>query len=163
MENVPYCFGFIDTDGIPYGYHMSDSLQDQVTLASVDIKFSVYYAKYMFVWRRDNKEITDEESQILADYIKEYMEEFTSEGDTTGPGTQTKLLHMSLPSRECVIMAYDEFDLPGSWEDWDDLAYFVFDIVYKMSENTVEHDGDDDEKIEQILSGNVLSDPEKDR
>lgn len=90
------------------------------------------------------------------------MEDFTSEGYTTGPGTKTRILHMLLPSRECLIMAYDEVDLPCTYEDWDDFTYFVSDIVYKMSENSVEHSSDD-EKIDQILSGNVLFDPKKDR
>ena len=162
MKNVQYCFGFVDTSGTQCNYHMSDSLQDPTTWKSVEFKFSAPGSQYLFVWRRDNKAITDEESQILVKYVKEDMEEFTNEGDTTGPGTQTRILHMLSPSRECLIMAYDEFDLPGSYEDWDDFAYFVFDIVHKMSENSVEHSSDD-EKIDQILNGNVLFDPEKDR
>lgn len=67
LENVQYCFGFADTSGTPCGYHMSDSLQDPTTWESVEFKFSAPGSQYLFVWRRDNKEITDEESQILVE------------------------------------------------------------------------------------------------
>ena len=162
LENVSYVFGFADKHGIACGYHMSDSLQDHVTWESVEFKFSAPGSQYLLVWRRDSKKITDEESQILVDYVKEDMEDFTSEGEQSGSGTCTKILHMLLPSRECLVMAYDELVLPEGCDSWEDFTYSVFYDVWDWSENAVEQGGYD-EKIERILSGNVLLDLEKDR
>ena len=129
-KNVPYVFGFAEECGIAYGYHMSDSLQDPVTWESVEFKFSMPNSQYLLVWRRDNKKITDEESQMLVDYVKENMEDFTSQGEQSGPRTQTKILHMLLPSREYLVMSYGELVLPGEYEDWEDFASSVFREVW---------------------------------
>ena len=162
LENVSYVFGFAEKHGITYGYHMSDFLQDPVTWKSVEFKFSTPNSQYLLVWRRDNKKITDEESQILVDYVKEDMEDFTSEGEQSGPRTCTKILHMLLPSRECLVMAYDELVLPEEYESWEDFTGSAFYDVWDLSENAVEQGGYD-EKIEKILDGSALLDLEKDR
>ena len=160
-EIVSYAFGFANPDGITYGYHMSDDLHDHVTWESVEFKFSMPYSQYLLIWRRDNKNMTDEESQRLVDYVKENMEGFTSEGP---PGSgYTKILHMLLPSRDYLVMAYDELTLPDGWESWEEFANSIFDEVCYMSEKAADQRVGYNEKIEDILSGNVFNNPEKDR
>ncbi len=161
-ENVPYVFGFADKHGIVYDYHMSDSLQDLATWESVEFKFSAPVSQYLLVWRRDNKRITDEESQALVRYVKENMEEFTSEGEQSDSGWHTKILHMLLPSKEYLIMSYDELVLPEVHENWEDFTGSVFYDVWARIEGTAEQEGHS-EKIERVLSGDMSLDPEKDR
>ena len=162
-EIMSYAFGFANADGITYGYHMSDDLQDHVTWESVEFKFSMPDSQYLLIWRRDNKKMTDEESQRLVGYVKEDMEDFTSEGTQSGPGTQTKILHMLLPSRDYLVMAYDELALPDMCESWEEFAYSIFDEVCGRSEKAADQGGGHNEKIEDVLSGNVFYNPEKDR
>ena len=161
-KNVSYGFGFADKYGIAFSYHMADGLHDNRTWESVEFKFSMPHSQYLLVWRRDYKKITDEESQMLVDYVKEDMEDFTSQGEQSGPGTQTKIMHLLLPSREYLVMAYDELAVPGEYESWEEFAYFVFDEVCDLSDNAAKQGGYD-EKIEEVLGGNAVFDLEKDR
>lgn len=159
-KDTAYGFGFANKDGIVDGYHMSDNLHDGITWESVEFKFSGPSSQYLIVWRRDNQNMTEEEIQHLVDYVVEDMEDYTSEGTETGVGTWTKLLHMTSPSKEYLIMAYDKLTIPEQHDSWEEFASNVFDDVYDRVEEGTKHEGYD-EKIEKVLNDGIPDKLEK--
>ncbi|MCE2506228.1 MAG: hypothetical protein J4F36_07135 [Nitrosopumilaceae archaeon] len=149
-----YIFGFLDKNGVSYDYHISDDLKDNRTWESIDFKFSLPDSKYILIWRRDREKITPSEAKKIFEYIKDDMEEFMFEttNEYAGEGSQTKISSMLLPTKDCLIISYDEFILPPgniNWKNFTDLVSFQID---DMIEDTIKGKNNS-EKIEDILDG----------
>lgn len=129
------CLGLPMRVGLRIAIICRIAFRDHATRELAEFKFANPHAQYLLAWGRDSKEITDEESRMLADYVKEGMEDFTSQGEQFGPGTQTKIMHMLLPSRESIVMAYDELALLEEYEGWEDFAGSESGGAWVLSEN----------------------------
>jgi hypothetical protein len=152
-----YIFGFFDKNGELYDYHISDDLKESRTWEAIDFKFSLPDSKYMLVWRRDGKKIISSEAKKIRDYVEEDMKEYMEEGReaTDEDGSQTKILDMLLPSKDCLVIVYDRLTLPKGYVNWKHFVDLMYFEVEEMIEDSV--DGkNDSEKIEDILEGKML-------
>ena len=151
-----YIFGFLDKNGEPYDYHISDDLRDRRTWESVDIKFSLPGSKYILIWRRDRKNFTKGEVNRLTNYVKDDMKEYMSEGSFESnneeemEGSQTKIISMLIPSKKCLVLAYDRLVLPSGNINWQFFADTISFMIDEMTEEAIQGRSDS-EAIEDIL------------
>lgn len=160
-KNNSYIFGFVDEDGDPYDYHISDDLRDQRTWNSIDFKFSLPYSKYILIWRRDGKKFTKSETNYLIEYVTDDMKEYMSEGESDlkeGEDGQTKIVDMLIPSKDCLVLAYDKIILPNGHTDWKGFSDLVSVVIDDMVETANQGIGDN-EIIEDILEGKEIKNP----
>jgi len=168
-NQTEYIFGFIDKHGNPYDYHVSDDMNNIRTWESIEFKFSLPDSKYILVWRRDRNKISNSEANKIIDYVKDDMHEYMTETDYQFPegvesieeeGSQSKISSMLLPSKDCLIIAYDRLTLPAgniNWKNFSDLISFQIDDMIEEAVNG----NSDSEKIEDILEGRILDELDK--
>lgn len=164
MKKASYIFGFLDKDGKPYDYHISDDMSDRRTWESIDFKFSLPASKYILVWRRDRKNFTKRGADHITEYVKDDMEEYMTEGsfdseDKIGEeGSQTKIVSLLLPSKKCLVLAYDRLILPEGNIDWgsftDTVSFMIDEMVDEASQGF-----SDSEAIEDVLMGEEIKSP----
>lgn len=158
-ENLSYIFGFIDINGDPYDFHISDDLQSKRTWESIDFKFSLPESKYILVWKRDRTKFTRKEANHVFDYVKEDMDEymdnvkFSNEEDT-----QSKITNMLTPTKDCLIIAYDRMILPEGNINWKNYSDMISIYIDEMIEESIQG-LNDSEQIENILEGKEAKNP----
>jgi len=161
MIKGSYIFGFVDKDGEPYDYHISDDMSDLRTWESIEFKFSLPASKYILVWRRDSKKFTKSLADNITKYVKDDMEEYMTEGseDKVGEeGSQTKIVSMLLPSKKCLVLAYDGLALSSGNLEWGGFTDMVSSMIDDMAEKASQGFSDS-EVIEDVLMGEEVKNP----
>jgi hypothetical protein len=159
VEQNSYIFGFVDRNGDPYDFHISDDLQSKRTWESIDFKFSLPESKYIFVWKRDRTKFTRKEANYVFDYVKEDMDEymdnvkFSNEKDT-----QSKITNILTPTKDCLIIAYDRIILPEGNINWKNYSDMISIYIDEMIEESIQG-LNDSEQIENILEGKEPKNP----
>ena len=164
MIKGSHIFGFVDNDGELYDYHISDDMGDRRTWQSIDFKFSLPASKYILVWRRDRKKFTKRLADNITKYVKDDMKEYLTEGsfdseDKIGEeGTQTKIVSMLLPSKKCLVLAYDRLALASGNLEWEGFTDMVSSMVDDMAEKASQGISDN-EATEDALMGEEIKNP----
>jgi hypothetical protein len=127
-----------------YDVHVTDDLKSPGTWEYVDLAFSHPSAKFMLVWRRDGKKFSTSETNYMTKYVRDDLEEFISEGMDSDSKWHTRILKKMVDSNSCLILAWDEFELPELYGSWLELVRenkeMVREEVKKIAKGKSLHD-----------------------
>ena len=165
MADRSYLFGFLDSDGFLYDHYLADDLKESQTWDAIDFKFSLPNSKYLLIWKRNGKKLSKIEADHLTKYVRDDMKEFMCEpimSDSSiiagEEGTQTMIRKKLLPSKDCLILAYDTLDLPMWADDWNEVAEEIKPLIFERLE-APRYETLDDQAALDILSGKIPSNP----
>ena len=147
-------FGTFTDDWEIDDVHVSEDLLSVGTLEMIDMFFSKR-ADVMFVWRIDNKDITDMEAKTIHDYVAYDMEDFMSEGD----GDERKSIHRYL-TEKCLVLTYDKPALELYESDasfWSDSADDVYDLAVGEAEKIASGDETYHDDLMDVMTGKKQS------
>lgn len=155
-----YIFGFVDKDGEPYDFHVSDDLQSIRTWESIEFKFSLPHSKYMLIWKSNGAKFSKKEANDIVDYVKDDLDEYMSELESSDKNeeNQSKLNSMLTPSNDYLIIAYDRLILPKGNINWKNFADMISIYIDDMIDESVLGQNDS-EQIEDILEGKEIKNP----
>ncbi len=132
-EHDSYLLAFIDSGGDVYDVHICDDLHSSGTFEYVEFKYSLPYAHYIVIWRRDHKKITRKNADVIFKYIKDDMEEFMMEDEGEKNAWHVHIRRKLTRDHDCLVLAWDKMSLPKSFPTWPEFLSWAYMIVEENS------------------------------
>jgi len=117
-----YVLAFADREGEVHDVHITDELNSGGTWEYIDFKFTLPHSCYILIWRRDKKKFDRENAREVTKYVRDDLREFIDEGKWNGSGWHTKIKQKLVDSGNCLVLAWDEMELPLWYETWEEFA-----------------------------------------
>jgi len=163
-----YLMAFAAYDGGLYDFYLCDDLNSSYD--PLWFKCTQPHSKYIFVWRRDKKSISSEESEKLRMYLEwvideEFDEPFEEYGEQTFEELEDPVFMKSLDNELCTVLSIRDVELPDDFDDWNKFMDYVRDSLDEEIEHNPESILQHDKEL-KVFDGSIFKDmglvPKKD-